>query len=300
MNEDVLDDFLWYLQGERRFAKNTVEAYRGDLLLWRDCGFDLAKLDPPDQENYQKIIEAFSDLPMASSTRARRLASFRLYLRYRALLSPAREAAWLRLLALTPKIREELPFPKALSLGELEKFLDFPVEGESEKLRNRAIFEILYASGLRISEALSLRWEQVRREDELILVHGKGSRERWVPTSPRALDWLFRYRNEAWEAWASISPRKYRDHIFLSRRGAPLSRMGAWKLFHARSLESGVDDVHPHVLRHSFATHLLQGGADVRAVQLLLGHQSLATTERYLKISDQELKKLFAEFHPLR
>jgi integrase/recombinase XerD len=294
-----LEDFLWFLQGEKRFSKNSVEAYGSDILFWQTLGLDLNS-ESPHSGQFGEMVGKFDSTPMATSTRARRLATLRTFLKYRSLLNPKFESEWNHLLGQTPKVREDLPFPKSLTLSQIERFLNFAGDGQPEKSRNRALFEIIYASGLRISEALGLRWENVRREEELLLVFGKGSKERWVPTSGRALQWLFDYREKAWRDWSQSSPRKFRDFIFISKRGSPLTRMGAWKLFRARSLESGVDDVHPHVLRHSFATHLLQGGADVRAVQLLLGHQSLSTTERYLKIDDQELKKLFAEFHPLR
>ncbi len=294
-----LEDFLWYLQGERRFSKNTVESYRFDLNFWVSVGMDLETSQPPSLSFFSSMIEKFQASDMASTSKARRLSALRLFIRYKSLLSSADAEDWLQRLTITPTIREEMPLPKALALNQVESFLDFDPGLDAALLRDRALFELIYASGLRISEALGLTWGAVRFEDELLLVQGKGSKERWVPSSKRALTWLQRYRDLAWKDWALAATKKFRDHVFISARGSPLTRMGAWKAFHRRSLLSGVDEVHPHVLRHSFATHLLQGGADVRAVQLLLGHQNLTTTERYLKIDDQELKKLFAEFHPL-
>jgi integrase/recombinase XerD len=294
----ALEDFLWYLQGERRFSKNTIESYRFDLNFWAGIGFDLESKIPPGLSLFQEIIEKFQSSEIASTSKARRLCSLRLFIRYKSLLGVATDD-WLHRLSLAPKIREEMPLPKSLALNQVENFLDFDPGVEASLLRDRALFEVIYASGLRISEALQLTWSAVRFDDELLLVQGKGSKERWVPSSKRALTWLQRYREIAWKDWSEHSSKKHRDFVFISARGSPLTRMGAWKAFHRRSLLSGVDEVHPHVLRHSFATHLLQGGADVRAVQLLLGHQNLTTTERYLKIDDQELKKIFAEFHPL-
>jgi integrase/recombinase XerD len=295
-----LEDFIWYLQGEKRFSKNTVESYRFDLKFWMGLGLDPEALGPPTPEDFDQMLDRFSSTDLAPASRSRRISSLRLFIRYRSLLAAQHADEWLHRLSLTPKIREEVPLPKSLALSQIENFLDFDPAADLSLLRDRALFEVIYASGLRISEALGLTWSVVRFSEELLLVQGKGSKERWVPSSRRALNWLQRFREQAWEGWSEGAPRKFRDHVFLSARGSPLTRMGAWKAFHRRSLISGIDDVHPHVLRHSFATHLLQGGADVRAVQMLLGHQSLTTTERYLKIDDQELKKLFAEFHPLR
>jgi integrase/recombinase XerD len=293
----AFEDFFWYLQGERRLATNSLAAYRGDLSSWQAGGLDLEAPQPPEAADLLKTLRSWERLNLEASTLARRTSSLRLYLRYRALRDPS----WERLLSELPVGSQDAPLPKALSVDEVRALLHFePLPGEPEVLRNRALLELVYASGLRVSEACDLTWSQVDERQGVLRILGKGSKERLVPFSERAGDWLFRYRDLAWVGWAEAALKKHREHVFLSRRHKPLTRMAVWKILQRRSLEAGLDHVHPHQLRHSFATHLLQGGADVRVVQLLLGHSSLNTTERYLKIADDELRKLFDEIHPLR
>jgi len=297
MSGAALDDFLWYLQGEKRLSPNSLSAYKKDLQVWESAGLDLFGSRAPDETNLLESLEALDEREFKSSTQARRSASLRSFFRYRAL----GDSRWGELLSKIPSPKEELPFPKALSITEVDKLLAIEVFQESRLLRNRALVELLYASGLRVSEAISLTWSAVDEDRGVLRVFGKGNKERFVPYSERAGEWLFRYREEAWGDWADKALKKHKDTVFLSRLAKPLSRMAVWKIIHQRALEAGLDEgVHPHMLRHSFATHLIQGGADVRVVQLLLGHSSLNTTERYLKITDSELRQVFDEFHPLR
>jgi len=298
-SDDVkaLDDFLWYLQGEKRLAPNSLSAYRSDLRAWSEAGLEIFGTEPPSRDRLLEVLERFSTQDLKASTLSRRVASLRSYVRFRLLFGPA----WQNLLEELPTPPEDLPFPKALSREEVEKLLDFDPVVDARLLRNRALLEIIYASGLRVSEALQLSWSAIDPERRVLRILGKGSKERFVPYSERAAAWLERYRERGWESWQAKALKKHRDTVFLSHLARPLTRMTVWKLLQKRSLEAGLDtQVHPHMLRHSFATHLLQGGADVRVVQILLGHSSLNTTERYLKITDSELRQVFDEFHPLR
>jgi integrase/recombinase XerD len=292
-----LDDFFWYLQGEKRLAPNSLSAYRADLRSWQEAGLDVAVDVSPSPDELLSALKVFEKRELKSSTLARKIASLRAYVRFRSILSPA----WETLLDEMPAPREELPFPKALSVEEVETLLDFDPGADARLLRNRAMLELIYASGLRVSEAIGLGWSAVEPDRRVLRVLGKGSKERFVPYSERAAEWLERYRERVWGDWQSQALKKHKDTVFLSHLAKPLSRMAVWKLLQRRSMEAALDTpVHPHMLRHSFATHLLQGGADVRVVQILLGHSSLNTTERYLKITDSELRQVFDEFHPLR
>ncbi len=291
--QDAVEDFLWYLQAERRLATNTLDAYRGDLEQWRGAGMDLAAAPPPDSE-LVSILESFEGAGHKESTRARRTAALRAFAKYRSLSDPEWESVLRRL----PAAASATLLPRALDLQEMESLLDFDPSGDLNRLRDRALLELLYASGLRVSEAITLTWAHVDERRGLLKVMGKGKKERWVPFTDRAGEWLFRYRDTAWAHWSEGLPKRIAETVFLSRRRRPLTRMGVWKLLRARALECGVDGVHPHVLRHSFATHLLKGGADVRAVQMLLGHASLGATERYLKLRDEDLQELFRRHHP--
>lgn len=289
-----LDDFLWYVSGERRLSAATVQSYKGDLAAWAAGGVDF-EAGAPDPAAVLGAVERFEKSKIEESTVARRLASLRSFVRYRSLRDPI----WRELLDKLPKARGSESLPRALSVEEIARFLDFDPGADPRLLRNRALFEMIYASGLRVSEAIALTGSQIDERTGALRVLGKGKKERFVPYSERAGEWLARYREHARPEWADGIPKRYEDHVFLSARKRPLTRMAVWKLIHQRALVCGVDNLHPHVLRHSFATHLLQGGADVRFVQAMLGHSSLATTERYLKMGDQDLKKLFEEFHPL-
>lgn len=292
----LLEDFLWYLQGEKRLSSNSLAAYRNDLLAWQKLGLPIFENKIFSEDELIESLEKQEVFDLKSSTQARRAASLRSLIRYRALT----QSQWLELLNKIPAPKEELPFPKALSLDEIKLFLNLEVGSDSRLLRNRALMEIMYASGLRVSELLGLEWSAVDEDRGVLRILGKGHKERFVPFTERAGTWLFRYRDQVWGEWSKRALKKHRNVIFLSHLAKPLSRMGVWKILHLRSLEAMLETaVHPHMLRHSFATHLIQGGADVRVVQLLLGHSSLNTTERYLKISDAELQQVFDEFHPL-
>ncbi|HVJ65289.1 MAG TPA: tyrosine-type recombinase/integrase [Bdellovibrionota bacterium] len=294
---EQLDDFIWYLSAEKRLADNTALAYRQDLTAWAELLPSLAagQRKPPAKEELFAALETSRGLEWSRATEARRRASLRHYAKYRALSL----AEWESVLEALPASRGEAKFPKALELEEIESLLDFAPGLELEDYRDKALLEIMYASGLRVSELSALRWADVHAEDGWVRVIGKGDAERLVPTSERALRWLREYRERARPLWHESAGPSHREVVFLSRRRAPLSRMGIWKIVQRHGQRAGIEGMHPHILRHSFATHLIQGGADVRVVQILLGHRSLSATERYLKISDRELFKLFTEFHPL-
>jgi len=292
---DALEDFRAYMDGERRLSKNTVDSYLSDLNFWQLAGLDLSRPESPAAQSLRDALKTQSAQALSDATLARRSAALRLYVKFKSLQNPS----WIGLLDEVPSGKLSSTFPKALDIDEIERLLDFEVL-EPRLLRNRALLELMYAAGLRVSEAITLQWSAVDERAGVLRVMGKGNKERLVPFSERAGHWLKKYREEIWPEWSAGAGRKDSEKVFLSHLKKGLSRMGVWKIIHQRALVAAIEGVHPHVLRHSFATHLLQGGADVRFVQLLLGHQSLNTTERYLKIADEELIKLFEEFHPLR
>ncbi|MDP2362460.1 MAG: tyrosine-type recombinase/integrase, partial [Ignavibacteria bacterium] len=164
-------------------------------------------------------------------------------------------------------------------------------------IRDRAILEVMYASGLRVSEVINLKQRNILADAEIIRVFGKGSKERIVPIGTSALEWLELYRQKARVLFIKAKPTD--DVLFLNQRGAKLSRMGIWKIvdFAARKAEIGTK-VHPHTFRHSFATHLLEGGADLRAVQEMLGHSDISTTQIYTHLDRDYIKEVHRTFHP--
>jgi integrase/recombinase XerD len=292
--DEALADFRWFVAGERRLARNTVQAYLSDLAAWTAAGFAPESAMPPSRQELLEIADR-ATTGLEASTAARRVSTLRLYLRYRSLKYPA----WEPLLDSLPASRAPESFPSALTQAEILQLLDFDPGSDPRLLRDRALLELLYASGLRVSESVTLALPDMDLRAGLLRVRGKGDRERIVPFTERTGEWLERYQTGPRGDWAVGATRKQGSYFFLSHLRRGLTRMGVWKILRLRSLACGLDPVHPHMLRHSFATHLLQGGADVRFVQALLGHASLATTERYLKVADDELREVFARYHPL-
>lgn len=293
--EAMREAFRWYLSGEKRFSKNTLEAYEGDLSAWTRAEVNLESEQPPSAKVLVGALAAFENEGLSPATVARRCAVLRLFLRFRGL----RDSAWLAPLQELPAVKIPEQVPQALSVQEIDQLLDFDPGADPMLIRDRALLEILYASGLRISEALGLSLAEIDARAGVLRIMGKGSKERFVPYTERAGDWLERYIEGPRATAAAKVSKVPGDKVFLNRMGKPLSRMSGWKILYRRGLVCGLDNLHPHVLRHSFATHLLQGGADVRFVQVLLGHASLATTERYIKVASDELHELFQTYHPL-
>lgn len=290
--------FLDYLAHEQRVSVLTVEAYQNDLKFWTKAIPELEKSQNIPKKSFESALNsALKELDkqeLKESTQHRKRAVLRSFLRFRSYTDPD----WSGLAELVPLNNHEELFPKALSIEEIGMILEtLENSKEARAERDYALLNLLYSSGLRISEALALSWPDLDEQKQVLRAHGKGNKERLVPYSERTARALNTFRTHSWHLW-SKKDAKLRA-IFISPRGKTLSRMGAWKIVSYWSQKSGVGHIHPHVLRHSFATHLLAGGADVRVVQALLGHSSINTTERYLKIDDQDVKKLFEDFHPL-
>jgi len=187
--------------------------------------------------------------------------------------------------------------PGVLSIAEVNEILQRPDVSSPLGLRDKAILETLYATGMRVSELTGLRQSQLLFDEELVRVFGKGSKERLVPIGRSAVKWITRYRTGPRTALASKG--KSRDTLFLNARGGSLSRMAIWNIISRYSREAGIKkSVHPHTFRHSFATHLLEGGADLRAVQEMLGHADISTTQIYTHVDREYLKEVHRTFHP--
>lgn len=189
--------------------------------------------------------------------------------------------------------------PGVLSVAEVEALLNQPDTKKPLGIRDRAVLETLYATGMRVSELIELKQANVHAADEVVLVYGKGSKERFVPIGSIALKWIARYQTEV--RGKLIKGRSAGDVLFLNARGGRLSRTAVWKIVSASARSARLQtDVHPHTLRHSFATHLLEGGADLRVVQEMLGHADIATTQIYTHIDREYLKEVHRTFHPRR
>jgi integrase/recombinase XerD len=298
-----VDEFLSHAQFERGLSGNTVDAYRRDLAMWRRfC--ELSQLDPAaagrrDVTDYLERLRA-GRVPAAKaykpSTVGRMLVSVRSFYRFL-----AQEGE----LDTDPTVTVGVPrqgrsLPKAIPLVDIERLLESP-PADLLGRRDRAILETLYGAGLRISELVSLDVDDVDLTRGLVLVvKGKGSKSRQVPLGRAARTAVSAYlsgsRPELARRTLTVSSR---GALFLNARGRRLSRQGCWKVLKGRAEAVGLDgDVSPHTLRHSFATHMLDGGADIRVVQELLGHASLTTTQVYTLVSDSRLREVYDTSHP--
>lgn len=290
----MTEDFLSFLELEQRSPRNTLEAYRTDLVYWTEVFGDIKTSESFNKKSILNALKKLQNSEFKESTQHRKRAVLRSYIRFLA-YKDSQLSAYLDLIPLS--LFEE-PLPKALDREDVETLLSCIEESaDIRSERDSAFVNLLYSSGLRISEALGLSWRDIDEQREVLRVHGKGAKERFVPYSERSTKALNRYHKGTWALWNKKFPKN--DKIFITPRSSSLTRMGAWKNLSYWSQKAGLGHIHPHILRHSFATHLLAGGADVRIVQSLLGHTSLNTTERYLKIDDADVRKLFEEYHPL-
>jgi len=288
--QPVIDTFVDALWLEDGLAANTLSAYRRDLsALSRHLeGRPLLAVDEAD------LAAWFADECHVTrpSTANRRLAVLRRFYRW-----ALRE----RLIAADPTLAIEpapLPqrFPKALSEQQVELLLGSPDVSQPLGLRDRAMLELLYATGLRVSELVGLTQVQLGLREGLVRVMGKGSKERIVPMGEEARHWLERYLAQA---RPSLLAGKSADPVFITQRGAAMSRQGFWLLVKRHARAAGIHaPLSPHGLRHAFATHLLNHGADLRVVQMLLGHADISTTQIYTHVAQARLKSLHAQHHP--
>jgi integrase/recombinase XerD len=282
---DAFCDALWLEDG---LAKNTLAAYRRDLEQL--AGF-LGKrgLDGAREQDLFAFLGARKG---RASSAARRLSSLRRFYQWR-----ARE----RKIGADPTLKLELPkraprFPKSLSEADVEALLAAPEVSAPLGLRDRAMLEVLYASGLRVSELVALKVFEVNLDAGVLRILGKGSKERLVPLGEEAVDWVRRYQREA---RPRLMRRAASDALFVTGRGAGMTRQAFWhaiKRHGARAIPG--KSLSPHVLRHAFATHLINHGADLRVVQMLLGHADISTTQIYTHVARERLKALHAKHHP--
>jgi integrase/recombinase XerD len=273
-----------------RLAPRTVEAYRRDLAdLESWLGGSPAEATNDQLAAYVAQLRADG---LAATTIARRVAALRSFYRHQVLLGARSDnpAAELEL----PRRRRALP--RTLSPGEVERLIDAATGTTPRSLRDRALVELLYGAGLRVSEAVGLERAGVDLEQRLVRVVGKGSKERIVPIGREAVEALRRYVSRG----RPYLDKRHRPELFLNAQGGALTRAGAFLILRRLAEGAGLEPerVHPHLLRHSFATHLLEGGADLRSVQEMLGHADLATTELYTHVSDRRRRELYFQAHP--
>jgi integrase/recombinase XerD len=293
--KEFLNEYLTILKLEYNLSENTVASYRNDITKFIEFAESKNVKDASDVEYslIAKYFELQKQNGIQTSTNARYLSSLKSFFTYLyqnkyILKNPAENIS---------ASRTTRKLPSVLSLDEINKILDAANQTDKLGLRNRALLETFYSCGLRVSELISLKINDMFLEEEIIRITGKGSKQRVVPIGSSAVDWLTKYMLHA-RPHLEIKGKSL-NYVFLNPRGTKLSRMGIWKIVDKFVKAAGIEkEVHPHTFRHSFATHLIEGGADLRAVQEMLGHADISTTQIYTHIDREYIKQVHKEYHP--
>jgi len=290
----LIDQFLNYLLVEKGLSRATLESYSADLLRYADfmqqSGRDSVSVE--DTAIILKHLISLRNEGLGARSRARHLVSVRGFYRF---------LAQEKVLPLDPSKLVDLPkttlkLPDVLTQTEVQRLLNAPDGRKPSGLRDAAMLEVLYATGLRVSELTNLKIQDVQLEAGFVRVMGKGSRERIVPIGQYAREKVLFYLEHA---RGRMVKERSSPYLFVARAGRPMTRQGFWKLLRQYARATGLfKKVTPHSLRHSFASHLLEGGADLRAVQVMLGHADISTTQIYTHVANDRLKELHRRFHP--
>jgi integrase/recombinase XerD len=290
---NLIDTYIAYLRDVRRMSPNTVESYARDLSLLAE--FAEKKEQPVDalqRQDLETFVRRLMSSGLSPRSVARAVACVRGFYRFVAMerrqdASPADD--------LRPP-RAWAALPKFLSLDEVDQLLAQPDTATPRGLRDKALIEVLYATGLRVSELIALRAGDLNLDEGYLTCIGKGDKQRMVPLGHEAADWVRRYIRDGRPA---LVARKSSPWLFVNARGGALSRVGFWKILKTYGTRAGISrDISPHVLRHSFATHLLERGADLRMIQMMLGHADLSTTQIYTHVLEARLRASYDKFHP--
>ncbi len=290
--KNCLEAFFDYLYLQRGLSKNTVLSYENDLKIFaKEMEEKKVKVKSLTKKEILYYIEKKRKMGSSPRSQARFLSSLRSFYKFLQFnkwyeKNPAEEVE-------TPKIFKGLP--KFLTFEEVEKLLSSPDTNTSKGIRDKAMLEILYATGLRVSELINLQLNNFIKEVPLLKIIGKGSKERLVPIGEEALKWLNLYLEKV----RALYNKNFSSFIFLNNWGKPFTRQRFFQIIKEYARAAGIEkNISPHILRHSFATHLLENGADLKSLQMLLGHSDISTTQIYTHITEERLKKLYDKFHP--
>jgi integrase/recombinase XerD len=292
--KELIDTFLDYLSVERGLSINTILAYREDLNAYLDfmSGIHIEALSRISRNDITGFMFNQKDRGIAANSVARRLAAIRMFHRFLAREKILKSDP--TNLIDSPKLWKKIP--DTLTLNEVESLIAQPDIRDNQGIRDRAILETLYATGMRVSEAVNLRLDNVNLDIGFLRCIGKGNKERVIPLGRKAIASIKRYLEVS---RPRILKKKSSEYLFVSRIGKKISRQSFWKLIKRYAREARIKKpIRPHILRHSFATHLLERGADLRAVQEMLGHSNISTTQIYTHINRDRLKSIHKQFHP--
>lgn len=297
--EHQLNLYLQFVKLEKGLSENSVQSYKNDLyryLFFLSATLGIKDLGGVTMQHIEDYLEELSAMDLAASTVARNISSIRSFHEF-AVVEGFAHANPAELIDLPKKTKN---LPEVLSADEISTILDIPNRETDVGIRNAAVLETLYATGMRVSELTGLELDNLIFQIGFIRVIGKGNKERLVPVGEHAQTALEHYIEIVRPKYKNdTNPQKAKNKIFLSQRGNPLSRMSIWNIVNDAAERAGIEkNVYPHIFRHSFATHLLEGGADLRAVQEMLGHSSIITTEIYTHVDRSMLHQVHKEFHP--
>ncbi|MFP4083245.1 MAG: site-specific tyrosine recombinase XerD [Candidatus Aminicenantes bacterium] len=290
--EDIIKAFLDFLSVEKGLSFNTVLSYSRDVKKLFDF-FKKEKIpwEKAREEDLIRFIHQQSKAGLSPRSSARLVSSLKSFYKYLVLDDIISKDPAVNLSS--PKIWIKLP--RFLTVEEVNRLLSQPDESSLRGIRDKALLELLYATGLRVSELVSLRLKDINIKDGFLLCRGKGGKERIIPFGASAVQALQKYLDQARPQFL----KKPHDSLFLTSRGGQFTRQGFWKLLKSYAEKAHLDiNISPHILRHSFATHMLERGADLRSVQLMLGHTQITTTQIYTHVTRQRLRKVYQKYHP--
>ena len=290
-----LKEYLSILKLEKNLSENTVLSYKNDISSFFNFLESYGVSDPSEirQKHLTEFFKSLKEMGLTSRSASRYHSALKGFFKYLLVNKYIDESPIEKVSA--PKLSKHLP--SVLSVNEIELILAKPITDDKLGLRDKAVLELFYACGLRVSELINLKISSLFFDEEVIRVFGKGSKERIVPIGSSAVNWINKYLKES----RPLLEKKLKseNYLFLNSRGTKLSRMGIWKIVDKYVKDAGIKkEVHPHTFRHSFATHLLEGGADLRAVQEMLGHSDISTTQIYTHIDREYIKQMHKDFHP--
>lgn len=297
--KEELQRYLQFIKLEKSLSENSVVSYKNDLeryLKFLSDDLGIQDLSGVTLQHIEKYLEELSAMDLSVSSIARNVSSIRGFHEF-AVVERMAEANPAELIELPKKAKN---LPEVLNPEEVSEIIDIPNRESDAGIRNAAVLETLYATGMRVSELTNLELDNLIFEIGFIRVVGKGKKERLVPVGEMAQSAIEHYIEVVRPKFQSDkNPQKAKNKVFLSQRGNPLSRMSIWNIVNDAAERAGIEkNVYPHIFRHSFATHLLEGGADLRAVQEMLGHSSIITTEIYTHVDRSLLHQVHKEFHP--
>ena len=295
VHNQFLQEYLVYLKFEKNLSSHSVESYQSDITKFFNYLLNMNILDLNEVKSIfiSNYFESLRDLGISSSSSARYLSAIKGFFKY---LSSQEYIEKDPAEILSTRITER-KLPSVLTFFEINQIIESPDTDKLLGLRDRAILELFYSCGLRVSELINLKISDLYFNDGVIRVLGKGSKQRIIPIGSSAVQWITEYLKKV---RPSLEKKlKSENIIFLNKRGTKLSRMGIWKIVDRYVKEAMIEkEFHPHTFRHSFATHLLEGGADLRAVQEMLGHVDISTTQIYTHIDKDYVKQMHKDFHP--